>query len=282
VHRRHPQAFVVPWSFVACCLLSHLSSLLSYGPSAPTIHPTSSCSLAWGWVLCRSSSMLLLFIIVIPVVVIHHCPTSSLSSLFIVIVPIIVPIVIVHCCLSVCPHCLSPLSIHPCCSSSTHRLFVIVCCPSPHPTCGPPHEQLLMRLGVGGASSSMVHCPLSSSPVIGWSLVVPHCLSFVVSPSFVVFIVQPWCTCHPPDKQLLVSVGVGASINHHCCHCHPCLSPLSSPVIPHLASPHCFLLVHCCSLMEDESLPSPIVPPTFHPTGSGLWGWGQVVHYWVL
>jgi hypothetical protein len=52
VRRCCPQSFVVPRSFVVCRPLGHSSSSSSYGPGAPTIHPTSSCSSAWGWVLC--------------------------------------------------------------------------------------------------------------------------------------------------------------------------------------------------------------------------------------
>jgi hypothetical protein len=145
VHRRHPRSFVVPPSFIVCRPLGRLSlSLsLSYGPGAPAIHPMSSCSSVWGWVLCRSSlsSLLSLFVV--------RCrrPCSLSLSLFVVVIPVIVirrsssssPSSVVCRRWSVHPH-----------SSSTHQLFFVVCHPSPRSTCSPPHEQLLVRLGAGG------------------------------------------------------------------------------------------------------------------------------------
>jgi hypothetical protein len=105
VHRRRPWSFVVPPSFIVCHPLGRslllLLLLLSYGPGAPAIHPTSSCSSAWGWVLCRSSSSSpsslfvvccrrpcssspSLFVVVIPVIVIRRSSSSSPSSSFII------------------------------------------------------------------------------------------------------------------------------------------------------------------------------------------------------
>jgi hypothetical protein len=77
VHRRLSSIVVVPGrlsfprrlSFVVPSVVLSSLSLLSYGPGAPAIHPTSSCSSAWGWVLCRSSSSssFVLFVVVVPV-----------------------------------------------------------------------------------------------------------------------------------------------------------------------------------------------------------------------
>jgi hypothetical protein len=106
VHRCRPRSFVVPQSFVVCRPLGHLSSLSSYGPGAPTIHPTSSCSSAWGWVLCRSSSLSMSSLS--PVVVICCC--CLLSSFVVVVVHVVV---VPHCC---------HLSLSP---------VVVICCRPP-------------------------------------------------------------------------------------------------------------------------------------------------------
>jgi hypothetical protein len=108
-----------------------------------------------------------LFVVVVPVCCCRPC--SLLSSLFVVPVPvcrpvpvrrprpcslfIVIPVIVVR-----CPSSLSPSSsfvvrrrssVHPH-SSSTCRLFFVVCPPSPRSTRSPPHEQLLVRLGAGG------------------------------------------------------------------------------------------------------------------------------------
>jgi hypothetical protein len=165
-------------------------------------------------------------------------------------------------------------------------------------TRGPPHEQLLMRLGAGWC---IVVCrPSLSSPVVCRSLVVCR----LSSPrSFVVFVViRPWCTHNPPDEQLLVSVGVGALsivvvihviVVPRCCRsllsfvviirCRRSLSlssmSLSSPVLivrprpcprPRLCPRPC--LRHSSSsfvVLVPVLVPIlVIVPPAVHPTSS--------------
>jgi hypothetical protein len=72
--------------------------LSSFGPGAPAIHLTSSCSSAWGWVLRRSlslslSSPLLSFIVVHwSVPVIHPSPSWGwvLLACFIPVIPLVV------------------------------------------------------------------------------------------------------------------------------------------------------------------------------------------------
>jgi hypothetical protein len=88
VHCCCPQSFVIPWSFVVCCPLGHLSSSLSYGPGAPTIHPMSSFSSAWGWVLCQSLSSSMSLLSPVVVVCCHHL---LLSFVVIVIHVVLVP-----------------------------------------------------------------------------------------------------------------------------------------------------------------------------------------------
>jgi hypothetical protein len=44
------------------------------------------------------------------------------------------------------------------------------------------------------------------SPSWGWVLLV----CFVPVVPLPLVIVQSWCTCHPPDEQLLIGMGVGA------------------------------------------------------------------------
>jgi hypothetical protein len=119
---------------------------------------------------CRHHSS---FVIVIPVC---HCHSCRRHLLFVIIVPVIVichlslSFVICHCPCSlsssllssfiICCHHSSSVIVpvcrrhhHPCChhSLSTCRLFFVICPPCPHSTHSPPHEQLLVRLGVGGS-----------------------------------------------------------------------------------------------------------------------------------
>jgi hypothetical protein len=75
-------------------------------------------------------------------VVHHHRSHHHYSSSFVVVIPVC------HCCsllsfvIVVRPSI--PVIPHP-------PLFFVVCRPSPCSTCSPPHEQLLVRLGVGGS-----------------------------------------------------------------------------------------------------------------------------------
>jgi hypothetical protein len=204
--------------FPSCLLFpGHLSFVVPlassslYSPGAPTIHLMSSCLSVWGWVLCWSLSMSSSFIDII-VHVTGHSSSSSPSSSFVIV------------CCHPCHHHLSSFDglslssipiVHPSLLFIAHPLVVHHCPssrhPSPRPTHGPPHEQLLMRLGASGASSSIVYRLLSLSLVVGrWSLVVGRWSlvvgrpPFVISPSFVIFVIWPWCTRRPPDEQLLL------------------------------------------------------------------------------
>jgi hypothetical protein len=151
---------------------------------------------------------------------------------------------------------------------------VVVAFSSFHPprcsTRDPPHEQLLMRLGVGGVSVGGAF--VGRVPCHPLLTLVRRCL--VSFPPFI----PSSCTCtpYPPRKQLLTAV-VWAS-------------PCPPPGVPPLSwsSPFPFVSV---SLPLRLRLPSPsslspfpsvvtivaIVPPVIHPMGSCSWGWGWVV-----
>jgi hypothetical protein len=155
VHRRMLSIVVIPsrLSFPHC-LSSVVPSVVRRRHTA-LVHPQSTrravarqrgggCSVDHHHRPCRRC---LLFVIVVPVRC--PCPCSLSLSLFVVVIPVIVVCrpsslspsssFVVHRCSSVHPH-----------SSSTRRLFFVVCPPSPRSTHSPPHEQLLVRLGVGG------------------------------------------------------------------------------------------------------------------------------------
>jgi hypothetical protein len=197
-----------------CCVIVVPPSHHCTAPGAPTIHPTSSCSSAWGWVL-------------------HQTLSSSLSSSFPPPPPPPPPS---------CP----PLSVvgHRCYSLS------IPC----HPTHDPPHGQWLIRVGVGGVSFVIVVVIVPPSFGV--------CRSLSPCPLFVI-------CCH-----LSLSIIVCCLSLFIVCHCL---------LFPHyLLSPHC-LLSHHCLLSIVVPIPlfipcSPVIPPMSHPTSSGLWGWGWVVH----
>jgi hypothetical protein len=100
----------------------------------------------------------------------------------------------------------------------------------------------------------------------GWGWVLCHCcvvvvimLSLLLSPLSPLY--SPWCTHHPPNEQLLISVGVGALLNTVVIVVHSSPSP-PPPLCPPSS------VVHC---------PSPVVPPMTHPMGNGLLGAGAVV-----
>jgi hypothetical protein len=165
-------------------------------------------------------------------------------------------------------------------------------------TCNPPHEQLLVGLGAGASLSSLcviVVLLLSSLSLLSLLLLLYHrCLRcccviircrrcHLVIIVFVVIVIivssplsplySPWCTHHPPNEQLLVSMGVGAPSNvvHH----RPVPPPPPPPPPPR--PPLSVVGRHCRS----SSIPC---RPTFmtHPTGNGSLGRGQVVRFVVV
>jgi hypothetical protein len=81
-------------------------------------------------------------------------------------------------------------------------------------THNPPHKQLLVGLGVGALSSSLLlcclccHCVVIMSSSLSCHLCCCCCCCPPLLPLY-----GPWCTHHPPNEQLLVSVGVGAPLN---------------------------------------------------------------------
>jgi hypothetical protein len=216
VHRCRPWSFVVPPSFFVCCPLGHLLLLLSYGPGAPTIHPTSSCSSAWGWVLCcsLSSSPLLSFVVIcchlLSFVVVHcHCPCLPSLSLFALVVPVC-PRCPRHC----CPHRRRSSSfiiiIPVCCCRLLSSFVVVVRSSIPVVRSSIP----IIRLSIPVVRSSIPIIRLSI-PVVRLSIPVIR-LSIPVIPRpplfFVVCRPSPHSTCSPPHEQLLVRLGVGGGV----------------------------------------------------------------------
>jgi hypothetical protein len=122
-------------------------------------------------------------------------------------------------------------------------------------TCNPPHEQLLVGLGVGALLLSYRHPPL----IIVWPLV------------------------HPPSTQQAVACqrGGGHSIDHHhSCHpcpcphlpviCHPHLPIVCHPCHPVICCPH--LPVICCPCLAVICCPHlPVICHPTHNTPHGQW-----------
>jgi hypothetical protein len=209
-----------------------------------------------------------LFTIVWPLVHLHYPPNEQLlvsigvgapsNAIIIVVIPPPPP-----------PPLHPPLSVIGC-----HcHLLSIPCCP----THDPPHRQWLIRgRGRWCVVVVVIVPPLFAIPPTcrSFPIVVCHLLSFIScccssSVSFIVII--PVC-CHlhlpslsclsaslhppnPPCKQSLTELEVGALS----------LVPASTWQIRHPSS-----VIRCPSTI-------PVVPPTSHPTSSGLWAWGQVV-----
>jgi hypothetical protein len=112
-------------------------------------------------------------------------------------------------------------------------------------TRGPPHEQLLMRLGAGGASSSVVHCCRPQS--------------FVIPRSFVVCRLRlRMALVHPQSTRRAVARqrGGGCSVDRRCrpCRCRP---PLSLFVV--------VVRCHCSLSLSSMSLSFPVVFPHCRP-----------------
>jgi hypothetical protein len=102
----------------------------------------------------------------------------------------------------------------------------------------PPHEQLLVRLGAGGGRGGMVlrHRRRSTHDP-------PHKQLLVRLGAGGVLFVLPAVFCHstrdPPHEQLLIRLGAGGGLFARCCRC-------------------------------SSSLPFSVIPPVIHPTSSCL------------
>ena len=129
---------------------------------------------------------------------------------------------------------------------------------SPH---NPPHEQLLVRLGVGGVSLYPLSLPLP----------LPHLVSFVVGPSFIVGLSFPCrplilslspcsspCPAHCPLIIVLVIMPPVVVWGRH----RPCSRSFVVPL-----APRCLVLP--CS--------SSLLAPAVHPASNCSQRWGRVL-----
>jgi hypothetical protein len=118
------------------------------------------------------------------------------------------------CCCSHHRHCCRPVVVLP--------LLLPHCCVLPSPchcsTCNPPHEQFLMRLGVGGVLSCVPSLSLlpthSCPPILVLILLLTHCCHIIILLSSFSHCCVPASPCHcsthnPPHEQLLMRLGVG-------------------------------------------------------------------------
>jgi len=113
-------------------------------------------------------------------------------------------------------------------------------------TChGALHEQLLMRLGVGGVVLFII--VISLPPCCHSSAIICcHHLPSVVSPTPVPLGHHHCSTHHPPYEQLLVRLEAGGVLFLHCHHCHCHSLPLDySPGHCHCPSlfPSCYSFI---------------------------------------